>query len=169
MRQHAKSSFQVRPARRWSSDLLGGWWLTRRALGAGGRNSRRHGRKKSTRGNLDPENPPHRQRRRTGPPHRGVQRHDRAAGRIRFNRIREFTLHASHELKTPLTILCGEIETALHDGKSLAASSSASAAAGQLDEIHRLARKIVDGLTLLAKADAGTDRAKIRGIAAALD
>ena len=32
-----------------------------------------------------------------------------------FRRIREFTLHASHELKTPLTILCGETETEMHD------------------------------------------------------
>jgi len=32
-----------------------------------------------------------------------------------FSRIREFTLHASHELKTPLTILCGETETELRD------------------------------------------------------
>ena len=32
-----------------------------------------------------------------------------------FNRIREFTLHASHELKTPLTVMQGELETALRD------------------------------------------------------
>src|SRR6185437_12881291 len=32
-----------------------------------------------------------------------------------FNRIREFTLHASHELKTPLAVMQGEIETALAD------------------------------------------------------
>ena len=69
-----------------------------------------------------------------------------------FNRIREFTLHASHELKTPLTVLCGEIETALRD-ESLS-PPNATALASQLDELHRLAR-IVDGLTLLAKADAG--------------
>lgn len=69
-----------------------------------------------------------------------------------FQRIREFTLHASHELKTPLTILCGETETALRDESST--SAQRDRAASQLDELHRLAR-IVDGLTLLAKADAG--------------
>jgi heavy metal sensor kinase len=69
-----------------------------------------------------------------------------------FHRIREFTLHASHELKTPLTILCGETETALRDN-SLPAEER-NRAASLLDELHRLAR-IVDGLTLLAKADAG--------------
>src|SRR5450631_3663896 len=69
-----------------------------------------------------------------------------------FNRIREFTLHASHELKTPLTILCGETETELRD-ESLAPAQREHAAS-QLDELRRLAR-IVDGLTLLAKADAG--------------
>ena len=69
-----------------------------------------------------------------------------------FNRIREFTLHASHELKTPLTILCGETETMLRD-ESLSAAER-DRAASQLDELRRLAR-IVDGLTLLAKADAG--------------
>ena len=69
-----------------------------------------------------------------------------------FNRIREFTLHASHELKTPLTILCGEIETALRDDSLPIAERER--AASQLEELRRMAR-IVDGLTLLAKADAG--------------
>ena len=69
-----------------------------------------------------------------------------------FNRIREFTLHASHELKTPLTVLRGEVETALRD-ESLS-SSERERAVSQLDELKRLTR-IVDGLTLLAKADAG--------------
>ncbi len=69
-----------------------------------------------------------------------------------FQRIREFTLHASHELKTPLTILRGELETALHDEHSSAAQKDRLAS--QIDEIERLT-KIVDGLTLLTKADAG--------------
>jgi signal transduction histidine kinase len=69
-----------------------------------------------------------------------------------FNHIREFTLHASHELKTPLTIMRGEIETKLRD--SVTSSADREFFAAQLDEIARLA-KIVDGLTLLAKADAG--------------
>lgn len=69
-----------------------------------------------------------------------------------FNQIREFTLHASHELKTPLAILHGEIETALNDPAATAAQRETYAS--QLDEIQRLG-KIVEGLTLLAKADAG--------------
>jgi signal transduction histidine kinase len=69
-----------------------------------------------------------------------------------FARIREFTLHASHELKTPVTILCGETETALRDESLTPAQRER--AASQLDELRRLSR-IVDGLTLLAKADAG--------------
>lgn len=69
-----------------------------------------------------------------------------------FSRIREFTLHASHELKTPLTILCGETETALRSESLTPAERERIAS--QLDELRRLAR-IVDGLTLLAKADSG--------------
>lgn len=69
-----------------------------------------------------------------------------------FARIREFTLHASHELKTPLTVLHGETETALRD-EALSAGQR-ERLASQLDEIQRLT-KIVDGLTLLTKADAG--------------
>ncbi len=69
-----------------------------------------------------------------------------------FQRIREFTLHASHELKTPLTVLHGELETALTENNLPAAQRDRLAS--QLDEIQRLT-KIVDGLTLLTKADAG--------------
>jgi heavy metal sensor kinase len=69
-----------------------------------------------------------------------------------FRRIREFTLHASHELKTPLTVLHGEIETQLCAANL--PSEQREKLASQLDEIQRLT-KIVDGLTLLTKADAG--------------
>ena len=69
-----------------------------------------------------------------------------------FTRIHEFTLHASHELKTPLALMHGEIETMLNDPSATPAQREAFAS--QLDEIQRLT-KIVEGLTLLAKADAG--------------
>lgn len=69
-----------------------------------------------------------------------------------FRRIREFTLHASHELKTPLTVMRGEIETALRE--ETLADLPRERLLSQLDEIQRLA-KIVDGLSLLTKADAG--------------
>ena len=69
-----------------------------------------------------------------------------------FNRIREFTLHASHELKTPLTVMRGELETALREGAQDPATRERLHS--QLDEIERLAG-IVDALSLLTKADAG--------------
>jgi signal transduction histidine kinase len=69
-----------------------------------------------------------------------------------FNRIREFTLHASHELKTPLTVLRGELETALREQPQDPADRERLLS--QLDEIERLTI-IVDGLSLLTKADAG--------------
>ena len=69
-----------------------------------------------------------------------------------FTRVREFTINASHELKTPLTIMRGEIETRLRESSPTAADREFLAS--QLDEIARLA-KIVDALTLLAKADTG--------------
>jgi signal transduction histidine kinase len=74
-----------------------------------------------------------------------------------FQRIREFTLHASHELKTPLTILHGELETALRD--EAITLSERERALSQLAEVERLS-KIVDGLTLLTKADAGQVKLK---------
>lgn len=69
-----------------------------------------------------------------------------------FTRVREFTINASHELKTPLTIMRGEIETRFRDSSPSAADREFLAS--QLDEIARLT-KIVDALTLLAKADTG--------------
>jgi signal transduction histidine kinase len=69
-----------------------------------------------------------------------------------FRSIREFTLNASHELKTPLAVLHGEIETALNDPSTTPAQREAYGS--QLDEIQRLT-KIVESLSLLAKADAG--------------
>jgi signal transduction histidine kinase len=69
-----------------------------------------------------------------------------------FQQIREFTLHASHELKTPLTVMRSELETALGDEKQ--AMEQRERILSELDEVLRLT-KIVDGLTLLTKADAG--------------
>ena len=70
-----------------------------------------------------------------------------------FTRIHEFTLRASHELKTPLTVMRAHLETALREGQSLPREQT-QWIDGQLDEVKRLAQ-IVDSLTLLTKADAG--------------
>ncbi|MGO8766521.1 MAG: sensor histidine kinase [Limisphaerales bacterium] len=78
-----------------------------------------------------------------------------------FQRIREFTLHASHELKTPLTVMRGELETALH-GENLSPAQK-ERLISQIDEVERLA-KIVDGLTLLTKADAGQVQLKFETV-----
>jgi len=69
-----------------------------------------------------------------------------------FTHMREFTLNASHELKTPLTVMRAELETALRDPTTPAAQGEILA--NQLDYIAHLT-KIVDSLTLLAKADSG--------------
>ncbi len=69
-----------------------------------------------------------------------------------FQHVREFTLHASHELKTPLTVLRGELETALREEPL--SEPQRERLCGHLDELQRLAQ-IVDSLTLLTKADSG--------------
>ena len=129
--------------------VIGGWWLTRRALApmtaltnAAEKIHDRNLREKLPRtGNGDELD-------------RLTEVFNDMTARLdgSFQRIREFTLHASHELKTPLTILHGEMETALAD--TALSPAQRERLASQLDEIQRLAR-IVDGLTLLAKADAG--------------
>jgi signal transduction histidine kinase len=129
--------------------ILGGWWITRKALAPvtalteavekiNDRNL--HERLKRT-GNGDELD-------------RLTEVFNAMTARLdgSFQRIREFTLHASHELKTPLTVMRGELETALGEGNL--ASTQKEQLLSQIDEIERLA-KIVDGLTLLTKADAG--------------
>ncbi|MGZ4975289.1 MAG: HAMP domain-containing sensor histidine kinase, partial [Limisphaerales bacterium] len=69
-----------------------------------------------------------------------------------FQQIREFTLHASHELKTPLTVMRSELETAMSG--TTVSDEQRERLLSELDEVLRLT-KIVDGLTLLTKADAG--------------
>ena len=70
-----------------------------------------------------------------------------------FQQISEFTLHGSHELKTPLTVMRAQLEITLRKADSLPPELQ-TALESLLDEVTRLA-KIVDGLTLLTKADAG--------------
>jgi signal transduction histidine kinase len=79
-----------------------------------------------------------------------------------FRRIHEFTLHASHELKTPLTVMRGQLETLLRENRSLS-SEQAEWIDSQLDEIKRLAR-IVDSLTRLTKADAGLVKLEVEAV-----
>lgn len=68
-----------------------------------------------------------------------------------FQRVRQFTLYASHELKTPLSILRAEFERLVDDTSRSEADRQLFAR--HLDEMERLAQ-MVDGLTFLTKADA---------------
>ena len=95
--------------------LLGGWWLTRRALAPVTRLTETV--EKIHEHNLREPLP------RTGNGDeldRLTEVFNSMTARLdgSFQRIREFTLHASHELKTPLTVLRGELETALHEENS---------------------------------------------------
>lgn len=129
--------------------LIGGWWLMRRALAPV--TSLTHAVEQIHERNLSARIP------RSGngdEVDRLTEVFNAMTARLdgSFQHIREFTLHASHELKTPLTILRGELESALRDERTPAARKEQLA--GQIGEIERLA-KIVDGLTLLTRADAG--------------
>ena len=67
-----------------------------------------------------------------------------------FQRVRQFTLYASHELKTPLSLLQVELELMM-DAPGCGAEEWGRLHR-MLDEVGRLAR-IVDGLTFLTKAE----------------
>lgn len=66
--------------------------------------------------------------------------------------VRDFTLHASHELKTPITILTAETELAL--GRPDLPAVELDRLRSQFEELRRLGT-LIDGLGLLAKAEAG--------------
>ena len=69
-----------------------------------------------------------------------------------FEQARRFSADASHELKTPLTIIRGELEIALRSGEIPHAVERTML--DLLDETGRLIH-IVEGLLLLSQADAG--------------
>lgn len=70
-----------------------------------------------------------------------------------FRQLGEFTLHASHELKTPLAVIRGEVEKALESGQ---VNPEEFQRFNQclLAEVDRLGT-IVNGLVLLSKGEAG--------------
>jgi heavy metal sensor kinase len=134
--------------------LSGGWWLTRQALAPVAALTQEVGRMHDHR--------LHKQLPRSGNGDeldRLTEVFNSMTARLdgSFQRIREFTLHASHELKTPLTVLHGELELALAEDPLTPAQRER--VISELDELQRLV-KIVDSLTLLTKADAGQLRLK---------
>src|SRR5215467_4720351 len=72
-----------------------------------------------------------------------------------FTALRRFTADASHELKTPLTVLKAGVERALTTPKMPAESLAALEEA--MDEINRMT-ELVDALLTLARADEGLVR-----------
>jgi len=141
--------------------IVGGWWLLRKALGPLDRLTRAAERIQAD--NLHEPLP------RTG----NGDEVDRLSEVLNatnhrlddsFQRIREFTLHASHELKTPLTVMRSELETALNDEPLSVLERER--AVRLLDEMERLTH-IVDSLTFLTKADAG--QVKLKTATLALD
>jgi heavy metal sensor kinase len=139
--------------------MLGGWWLTRNALApvaaltaaAARINEASLAEQLPRTGNGDELD------RLTGTFNAMTERLHQS-----FQRIREFTLHASHELKTPLTVLHAEMETALLGDE--VSEPQRDRLLSQIDEIQRLTR-IVDSLTFLTKADAGLVRMRLDRIA----
>jgi heavy metal sensor kinase len=75
-----------------------------------------------------------------------------------FDHMRRFVADASHELRTPISIIRGEADVALAQDRSAAEYQQALAIV--LDESRRLSR-LVDDLLNLARADAGRVRLQV--------
>lgn len=71
---------------------------------------------------------------------------------VSFDSIRRFTADAAHEIKTPLTIIHGQLEAGLRTLKSSPEQEETLLAV--LAEVERLNR-LVEGLLLLSRSDAG--------------
>lgn len=69
-----------------------------------------------------------------------------------FEQVRQFTSDASHELKTPLAILMGELEIALR--KPIADKEIRATLESCLEEVERL-NNVVQGLLELSRAESG--------------
>src|SRR6266478_2344013 len=92
--------------------VIAGWWMTRRLLGPVTQLTETA--EKITLDNLDQRLP---QRSGNDEFARLTEVFNNMLSRLEASvaQIRDFTMHASHELKTPLTIMRGEMETALHE------------------------------------------------------
>lgn len=71
-----------------------------------------------------------------------------------FNQVRRFTADASHELKTPLSLIRLNAEE-LHRNTMKCDTELSKLTSDQIDEIDRLNR-VIDDLLILSKADSGT-------------
>ena len=69
-----------------------------------------------------------------------------------FAQVRQFTSDASHELKTPLAILMGELDVALR--RPLTAEEYQATLASCLEEVERLTN-VVQGLLEISRAESG--------------
>lgn len=79
---------------------------------------------------------------------------NRMMGRLQtsFGALRRFTADASHELKTPLTVVRADVERAMHPGAS--SHERMQALEEAMQEIARMS-DLVDSLLTLARADEG--------------
>ncbi len=70
-----------------------------------------------------------------------------------YTQVRRFTAEASHEFRTPLSIIRLQTERML-ENKEMPAAERESALAEQMEEVERL-NKLIDDLLILAKTDSG--------------